>query len=786
MIQYGKFDTEFGHAKHWNGRWIWKQGEDAVKNSYYYFRREFIIEGMNTGYKIFATADTRYKLYINGHFVGSGVPQTQPYYQYYNIHECDGFLTEGLNCIAFVVNYIGNIPGARGGLLAELVDANKKVITVTDESWKVKRAVAWSENTYYFRMSQYSPYQEVYDAGKALEGWNAAGFDDGRWENAHVIKGLHSSTPPAVNPWSFLLPRDIPYMKEHDCIPVKVEKVEENIDILNRMRGEDLSIALSFPGNPVQYSCVESVESLTEEEGITYIANSTYHMDHLFDGVYAPSVILDFGKIVNAYIKLDVEGVKGVIIDIGYAERLFDGHFNNSIECQFADRYVMKEGRQEFQSFTWKAFRYIKLQFRNCFTKVGIHSVKALQTEYPYEEKGSFMSSHEKLNRLFDICRDTIKLCSNEFLCDTPWREQAQFLGDVSAVTLGGIYSCFGDTVLPAKFLRQCAANQQPTGFMKNITNSILGGWDQCNADFNLWWIIALWKHYLYTGEEYWIHRYYPHVMKLVFALLQYMDESCLVKDLPNKAFIDWADIDRRGKCAPLNAMLYHALECTAAMAQIKNDTYTEHYINNIRNTMKKSFVDAFYNEELGVFVDANIDGVLSEKISEHTNCAAILWGLCEGETANAIVNRLYKEKSIPYTEAQPFFASVVLQALDKLGRFELCFNILDRWIVRMVDRGATSTYEEWGYNGTWRHGDRFVGVLRTQSHAWSAFPAEYLIRYMIGFEILEPGCCKIKIAPKLMEFDYEICCPIPRGLVKVVKQGNDIKVFAPDGVGVV
>ena len=785
--EYKDFDTEFGRAKNWNGRWIWKQGEDTVKNSYYYFRKEFNLKEKSTGYRIYATADTRYMLYVNGRFVGRGIPQTQPYHQYYNLHEVDGFVTEGVNCIAFVVNYIGNIPGSRGGLLAELVDGNGIVLTATNESWKVQRAIAWNDKTYYFSMSQYSPYQEVYDAGKAPEGWKEAGFDDIRWENACVIKGMDNSTPPSVNPWSFLLPRDIPYMIERDCLPVAIEKVEENIDIMNRNRGEDLSIALSFPGNPIRYSRVEAVENLIREEGITYIANSTHHMDHIFDGVYAPSVIVDFGRIVNAYIRLDMEGVKGGIVDIGYAERLFDGHFNNTIECQFADRYIMTEGRQTFESFTWKAFRYIKLQFRNCFKRVVIHTVKALLTEYPYEQMGGFISSDSKLNRLFEISRDTIKLCSNEFLCDTPWREQAQFLGDVSAVTLGGIYSCFGDTVLPAKFLRQCAANQQPTGFMTNITNSIFGSWDRCNADFNLWWLIALWKHYRYTGEEYWIHRYYPHAIKLTFAMLQYMDESCLVKDTPNKPFIDWADIDRRGKCAPLNAMLYHALECAVKMAEIKNDSYTAEYLTRVRNTMKKSFVETFFNEELGVFADANIEGALSEKISEHTNCAAILWGLVDNETAGKIVELLYEKKSVHYTEAQPFFSAVVLQALDKLGRSDLCFNeVLDRWIVRMVDRGASSTYEEWGFNGTWRHGNHFAGVLRTQSHAWSAFPAEFLIRYMIGFEIMEPGCGKIKITPRLVKFDYEVKCPVPQGIVKVIKQGSDIQVIAPDGVEVI
>lgn len=367
--------SEFGHAKKWVGRWIWKKGEESVKNSYYYFRKEFIIKEIPTDSSLYATADSRYLVFINGRFAGRGIPQTQAYYQYYNIHQCSEFLVEGVNTIAFIVNYVGNVPESRGGLLAELA-CGDDILAATDQGWKVCRAEAWSRNTYYFRMSQYSPYQEVFNRNAVPEGWTLSGFDDSQWEGAEVVKGLQSSNPPAVAPWTYLLPRDIPYMKESNLLPNRIEKIEENLDVMNRMRGEDLSINLSFPGNAVKHSTVENAGSLLMEEGTALVANSTNHFDHVFDGIYAPSILLDFGKIVTAYVSLDLEGVKDGVVDIGYAERLFDGHFNNTIECQLADRYIMKEGRQKFQSFTWKAFRYIKLQFRNCFQKVKIHSVK--------------------------------------------------------------------------------------------------------------------------------------------------------------------------------------------------------------------------------------------------------------------------------------------------------------------------------------------------------------------------------------------------------------------------
>ncbi len=165
---------------------------------------------------------------------------------------------------------------------------------------------------------------------------------------------------------------------------------------------------------------------------------------------------------------------------------------------------------------------------------------------------------------------------------------------------------------------------------------------------------------------------------------------------------------------------------------------------------------------------------------------AAVLWGLLDGETTDAIIRRLYVEKSVPYTEAQPFFTSVVLRALDRAGRFDLAMGIVrERWGRRMADRGATSAYEEWTTNGSWRSGT-FAPIMRTLSHAWSAFPAEFLIRYLGGIEIVEPGCGKVRVAPRDAGFDYALTYPTPKGPIVVRRRGGEAEVSVPDGVEVV
>jgi hypothetical protein len=103
-----------------------------------------------------------------------------------------------------------------------------------------------------------------------------------------------------------------------------------------------------------------------------------------------------------------------------------------------------------------------------------------------------------------------------------------------------------------------------------------------------------------------------------------------------------------------------------------------------------------------------------------------------------------------------------------------------------MVDKGASSTYEEWGLNGSWRRGKELIPFMRTQSHAWSAYPAEYLIRDLAGFEIVEPGCRKVKVKPKETSFDYALAIPVPQGEISVCRSNGRIEIAAPDGVMVI
>jgi hypothetical protein len=758
-------------------QWVWAPPIPDERNAYVCFRREFDLPRAPRNLQLRISADSRYRAYLNGKLIGEGPPPSLPTLTYYDTYDMSAMAKSGPNCLAVVVHHIGGNPPYRGGFIAEL-SRDGESIAATSADWRCLRSSAWVVNTQFFRGNSFDPYQEVFDAKLEPAGWKLAGFDDASWSKGVAV--------PGGGPWQNLSARDIPMMAEATLRPEAVTQVEECTWLENRYRSEDLSICLAQAGLPVKFSRAENVEGLVSGAGPAVFASSTNHVnDPTFDGVREPCVTLDFGKVITAHVELDIEGPAGAAVDIGMAERLVDGRFNNAIEAPFCARYTLKEGRQSWRTFPWRGFRYLRLRFHQCFSPVKLHALQAITTTYPYEEKGSFHTSDARVQKVFNISRYTIRLCSHESIMDTPWREQAQWLGDVAAVTLGGIYACFGDTRLPAKFFRQSGGAQRSDGLIANITNYVAER-HRPIPDYSLWWIMGLWNHYLYTGEKQWIENYYPHTLRVLEPFLRRIDADGLVCDMPGWVLIDWAHLEVKGRCTALNALVVGAMEAALKMARLREDDLWAGRLEKLIAGIRAAAVKHLYDPSRGVFADANIDGQLAPMASEHASSAAIYWGLCDQVLASQIAKRLWEDGSIKVTEAQPFFATVVLWALDRIGRFDLAMRyIRDHWGKRMVDKGATSTYEEWGVNGSWRYGP-YSGFLRSFSHAWSACPAEFLIRNLAGIEILEPGCRSVRVSPRPVDFDYELAFPTPLGPIHVRQQQGRAQWRGPEAIRLV
>src|SRR5438552_7700742 len=103
--------------KKWPAEWIWEQiplgshRGPQVKNLFTYFRRTFdLSEGVDKAL-VQISADSRYKLYVNGHYVGRGPARCDPIWQYYDEYDVAHILRPGKNVVAALVHYYGDSTG---------------------------------------------------------------------------------------------------------------------------------------------------------------------------------------------------------------------------------------------------------------------------------------------------------------------------------------------------------------------------------------------------------------------------------------------------------------------------------------------------------------------------------------------------------------------------------------------------------------------------------------------------------------------------------------------------
>ncbi|MBI1336096.1 MAG: Bacterial alpha-L-rhamnosidase [Phycisphaera sp.] len=766
----------FPVSRKWSARWVWHPHAPA-KNAWVLFRRDFDVSDPNNIH-LFISADTRYRVWINGHLIGDGPIQSQPYHQYYDQHDISHLVSPGPVCLAVLVQHQGVQDSARGGLLAEVVAGDGRVLCATTGDW---RGIVgpWRVDTQFNGMNKIGPYQEHVDLRAIPSGWQQTGFDDSHWPLVKAIDSRTQDLPPIIPPWCRLVPRDIEPLEVKHTNAAKLQCVEECLDLTSRRGTGDLSTSLSQVGRPVEWSGVEHPENLLTPGGLTTLTCSDRHRDGVTDGRYDPCITLDFGRVLTGYAEVEVEAPAGAIIEIGYAERLVDGRFNIALECPFADKATLAQGHNVFRPLIWRSFRYLRLRVKHCEAGLHIRACRAVEVRYPYAYKGR-IKGPTRLERIFEISRNTLELCSIESIMDTPYREQAQWLGDVAAVTVPAIYTAFGDTALPGKFIRQAAMNTRPTGLLANISNVASTDWTHDIPDYSLWWVVCLWRHYLYTGDGRYLHECYPEMQRIMRTHLERITPDGVLDAMFGWVFIDWAHIDTRGPCSPYNALFAGACDAAASVARFKGDDWAVNAYTQAADGVRNAFARTFIDPATGLVADAIYEGKLSDLRSEHGNAAAIAFGCVDDATADRIIDRVFDRPSVKTTEAQPFFMVVVLEALRKRGRTDLALRLIDeRWGHRMVDRGRTSCTEEWYENGSWRNGD-WQGFQRTHSHAWSACPAEFLITGLAGIEILEPGCAKLKVDPYRAEFAYDVTYPTPRGNVHVRWDTKAVSIETP------
>lgn len=129
-------------------KWIYHPEVDLHKKAALMFRKRVQMDQPPKIARIFVSADSRYKLYVNGSYVGNGPLKGDPYRQFYETFDISQYLIPGENVIAayvlrfppddrkavtFETGPVSLVNNSRGGFFLQGESGTR---VYTDESWK--------------------------------------------------------------------------------------------------------------------------------------------------------------------------------------------------------------------------------------------------------------------------------------------------------------------------------------------------------------------------------------------------------------------------------------------------------------------------------------------------------------------------------------------------------------------------------------------------------------------------------------------------------------------------
>lgn len=182
-----------------SAKWIWRNQPDYnVYNQTVVACKRFSLQRPTAGV-VRITADTYYRLSINGQWVNDGPCRAWPEHFQYDAIDVGSYLKDGENEIRVIARYFGtgdfhHVP-KQAGLLVQL-DAmqagGQRATVASDDTWEIADAPAWQRNTP--KVSIQMEPAELYDARQANEL---------RFEKARVLYAADGG------PWKNLHPRDV-------------------------------------------------------------------------------------------------------------------------------------------------------------------------------------------------------------------------------------------------------------------------------------------------------------------------------------------------------------------------------------------------------------------------------------------------------------------------------------------------------------------------------------------------------------------------------------------------
>ena len=479
-----------------------------------------------------------------------------------------------------------------------------------------------------------------------------------------------------------------------------------------------------------------------------------------------------------------------VLFDKIYAAHIcfdYDGDCTIHAECrERPDKRSGKEdltfcGSGSYRGFGMHSVGELALQVRNTGkTPLTLHPYIQFVC-YPAPVCGDFRCSDPGLNKVYDVCRHTLKICRQSLHLDSPMHQELlACTGDyyieslMTAMTFGDLRLAEFDILRTADILREKQGN------MFHTTYSMI-------------YVQMVYDIYMYTGNLETVRAVWDALYILLERMHSFIGETGLLENPPSFMFFDWMVREGYTMHHPpksmgqtlLCAFYYGALRTAVKLAglldepgdiyAVRADALRDAMNEKLFDKARRLYFDGTYDKSGGAeYLPVNVEGRF---YSKHSNILCALYGVCPEADAADLVERVLADDTL--LDMQPYFMHFALEAVSKTGLFpKYGIAMLKRW-KQMTDICDKGLQEGW-YKPEETYSFDY-------SHAWGGTPAYQLPHKLLGLEMLEPGYRKIRLHPQLFGLAWaNITIPTPFGMISCTMKNGETEMVVPDGITVV
>lgn len=439
------------------------------------------------------------------------------------------------------------------------------------------------------------------------------------------------------------------------------------------------------------------------------------------------ALILDAGEETSGYPAFTFSGEPGSRVRITYLEK-FTGNGIRKDDAErgeydgITDTLILNGDEVTFEPFWYRTFRFIAIEMDE--TDTQLLSVYYRETGYPLEIGSWVESSASWVKEVWELCVRTLRRCMNETYMDCPYYEQNQFPMDTRLQAL--FCACVSrDTRLTVKALEDFHCSVSPDGL---VHGRYPGSYQQIISTFSLHYIFMLEETWQNSGDIASLRRYLPDLDRILAYYDSKIGPDGLVGRLGYWEFVDWhpkwseyggvPGAVTKGPSTIINLMYAHALERAAALWEAGGRPALAREYRERKSAILEKIQDLCWDEARGMYRE----GPEYAEYTQHAQAWAVLNGLATGERARTILLHAMEEQDVLWVSFSTSYEW--FRALETAGLYDLTRNDMARWAA-LSGEGSTTCPET-------------PEQSRSECHAWSALPIYELVRAMAGIRYVD------------------------------------------------